>query len=252
MIKKLSFLQPGVGNNAFSFSRKPDRKPLQITPLRQGSLDELRVGKHIAFQDFNGDEWVECVGLESAILCLDFPIPIYVFDNHNYVFYAWAEARKNAKCKMKNEKGADYWSWSDRMTLIHMDEHFDAAVPLNVQVDLNDLNDVWRYTNEVLQIATYIKPALELGIFSGCLNFVESRHFEHLAPVSGDVVMNIDLDVFCDEMNHISWKQKIDVLRYYLPQMKLMTVATSPFFIDQENAILILHRLILELFGDVL
>lgn len=256
-----AFLKPGIGNNAFSFQKKADRNPLQITPLRIGKVEELVMGKQVAFQDFDGEDWLECVGLESAILCLDYPIPLYIFDNHNHVFYAWAEALKMGWF----EKGA---------TLVHMDEHFDAGEPVippnpqpltrgadqlhNWQIVLDDLENVWNYTNEVLQIATYIKPALKLGMFSECVNYVESTHFEMdgSSPRQGGQgvalgsqnVINLDIDVFHEDMSHISWKEKMDVLKYYLPQTKLITIATSPYFIDQKKAIELVKKVVAELF----
>lgn len=265
------FLEVGVGNNSFSLPKKADRNRLEITPLKVGSLDDLKLGKHVAFQDFEGDRWLECVGLESAILSLDYRIPVYVFDNHNHVFYAWAEALKMG------------W-FQQGATLVHMDEHFDAAeallppdpltpfllrlLPLpagsegqvqgGTKTPEQSLEEIWRYTNEVLQIATYIKPALKLGVFSECIDYVESQHFEapvrtrHGAFVHGAhakaVVINLDIDVFHPDMSHISWQQKIDVLKYYLPQTKLITIATSPYFIDQQKAIDLVHQVVNQLF----
>jgi len=243
------FLEVGQGNNAFSLPKKADRKPLEITSLKIGSLNDLKVGQHVAFQDFEGEHWLECVGLESAILCLDYPIPIYVFDNHNHVFYAWAEALKMDWF----QKGA---------TLVHMDEHFDDAPPPTPSPlagehplqRLDNLEDVWRYTNEVLQIATYIKPAMQTGIFKDCLNYVESKDFEarrdalQCVSIDDNVVINLDIDVFHPDMSHISWRQKIDVLKHYLPQTRLITIATSPHFIDQEKAIELVKKVVGELF----
>lgn len=229
------FLEIGQGNNAFSLPNKADRNRLEITPLKLGSLDDLRVGNHVAFQDFEGDEWLECRGLESGILCLDYGVPIYVFDNHNHVFYAWVEAMKMDWF----HKGAK---------LVHMDEHFDASEAPHSVVHLENLEDVWRYTNRVLQIATYIRPALQLGIFKQCKNYVESKDFEILNEDNNEVVLNLDIDVFHEDMSHISWKQKIGVLRHYLPRTRFITIATSPYFIDQQKAIGLVKDVVDELF----
>jgi hypothetical protein len=242
------FLDPGVGNNGFSMDVKGARDSLWITPMKIGSLEDLKMGKRVVFQDFEPSyapeggasevryEWVESVGLQYSILCLDYDVPVYVVDNHNCVFYCWAE---NAKCKIKKEK----------MTLVHMDAHFDDKSPPNFDVDLHDLEDVFRYTNEVLQIATYIQPAVELGLFSEVVHMVESRHFENPPDILGDVVLNIDLDVFCDEMSHVSYHQKVSVMKKYLPQTKLITFATSPSFIGQKKAIEVCRRVVKNLFG---
>jgi hypothetical protein len=230
-------LHAGSGNNAFSLDRKSERDDLKVTPLRSGYIEDLKIGEHVAFQDFDGEEWLECSGLEYSVLSLQSGIPIYVFDNHNHAFYGWAEGMKSDAFK----KGA---------TLVHLDAHFDDTQPVHVDVDLNDLEDVWKYTNETLQIASFIKPALELGTFSNVLNYVESSNFTQLPDLKPDqeVILDIDLDVFCDEMSHVSWSEKLNVIRHFLPNTKLVTMATSPFFIDQQRAIDIAKRLLDEVF----
>lgn len=231
-------LEPGVGNNAFSIDRKPDRSPLKVTPLVDGQIEDAKLGTEVAFQDFDGERWMECVGLEAAIRCTEFSIPFYLFDNHNQAFYGWAEGMKNGYIKA----GA---------TLVHLDAHYDDREPPNVEVDLNDLKDVHRYTNEVLQIATFIRPALQLGMFRSVRNFVESREFEVPLEFGPDeeVVLDIDLDLFCEEMSHVDYSQKIQVIKDCLPHTKLITMATSPFFIDQGKAIDMARRIV-ELIQD--
>ncbi|MDF2379516.1 MAG: UPF0489 family protein [Candidatus Gracilibacteria bacterium] len=226
-------LDKGIGNNSFSLDRKPQRSPLRITPLMKGSFGDLQVSDQITFHDFDEDKWVECSGLEKALLCLDYEIPIYVFDNHNHAFYGWCEGLMAGWF----QKGA---------TLVHVDAHYDDAVPPNIEVNIDDLKDVFRYTNEVLQIATFINPALELGIFDEVRNYVESKEFGVASLELGEqkqIVLDIDLDVFCTEMSHVEFEQKMEVIRKYLPQTKLITMATSPFFIDQEKAIRMAKRI---------
>jgi hypothetical protein len=235
--KKTVFLDPGIANNAFSNTRKRDRNPLEISPLKIAAFEELTVGKHVAFQDFDGDDWMECKGLESALLSFESGIPVYIFDNHNHAFYAWCEGLKASVF----QSGAQ---------LVHLDAHFDDSVPENTNVNLDDLQSVWGYTNKTLQIASFIKPALDLGIFSKVLNYVESRDFTALPDLSNEqeIVLDIDLDVFCDEMSHVTWSEKVNVIKHFLPNTKLVTMATSPFFIDQQRAIDIAKRLMKDVF----
>ncbi len=231
------YLDSGVGNNAFSLERKPERERLMLTRLEIGLIGDLQCSSETSFQDYDSDVWMQCGGLEKAILSFEADMPIYVFDNHNHAFYGWIEALH-----------AGVFSRGAR--LVHMDAHFDDAEPEHVKVDLNDIEDVWKYTNETLQIASFIKPALELDVFDQVVNYVESADFTELPEIGADqeIILDIDLDVFCDEMSHVSWKQKLDVITHYLPQTKLITMATSPFFIDQQRAIDIAKRLMDELF----
>jgi len=228
-------LEEGIGNNAFSLEKKKGRSKLIITPLKIGGIDDLKVGKEIVFQDYDSEQWVECVGLESSILCLDYDFPIYIFDNHNHAFYAWCEAMK--------------MNWVEKgSTLIHMDEHYDDQEPSNYRVDIDELADVWRYTNEELQIATYIMPAIKKGLLRDCLNYVESREFGVRSSEFEDCVVNLDIDIFHQDMSHISWFEKMTVLKKYLSKTKLMTIATSPHFMDQKVAISQIKKIIDEFF----
>lgn len=233
------FLKPGEGNNGFSLDRKGERQDLRVTPLAVGSFAELELSDVPALQDFDEDTWVECPGLKSALLSFEYGVPIYFFDNHNHAFYGWCEALK-----------AGWISPGD--SLVHIDAHFDDADPPHMDVDIGDLQSVWDYTQHALQIATFIKPALKMGIFSDLVNLVETPDFEHFEMPKGQIVMDIDLDVFCEEMRHISWQQKVEALKACLPQTALLTVATSPFFIDQEKALAVWSRLCGELFEPIL
>lgn len=230
-------LLPGQGNNAFSLEKMPDRQDLRITPLQKGFIAEAQMGTHVAFQDFDGESWLECTGLQYAVCEMVGNIPVYLFDNHNHAFFGWLEAFHSGSFR----KGA---------SLVHMDAHFDDASPDHYDVDLSDLESVWKYTHETLQIASFITPALHHGVFSQCVNYVESGDFEYLMPLNSktDIVLDLDLDVFCDEMSHVTWSQKIEVLKYYWPQTRCVTMATSPFFIDQQRAIDIAKRLMEEVF----
>jgi hypothetical protein len=50
-------------------------------------------------------------------------------------------------------------------------------------------------------------------------------------------ILNLDLDFFAPEMDFIDEEKKISLIRYLIPQVKCITIATSPFFIDQDLAI---------------
>jgi hypothetical protein len=62
-------------------------------------------------------------------------------------------------------------------------------------------------------------------------------------PFSHDLILNLDLDIFAPELDDIDFELKQSVILGYAARASYITVATSPFFIDQERAIQYLQKL---------
>ncbi len=223
--KSGTFLEGRCGNNAFAYEARGKGPRLFIPAVREGGLGELAMGDEIAFADFDEHDVLrECRGLRE-FLWMDWNgVPMVVFDNHNHAFYFWYEAVERGLL----QRGA---------TLIHFDQHKDMRQPEMGFVG-GDLDAVARYTNEVLNVGNYIVPALEEGLLA------------HVALVTGEAdlektdfleeknkILNIDLDFFAPELDYINFARAKDFLLAHLKTAKLVTVATSPFFIDQELAL---------------
>jgi hypothetical protein len=50
---------------------------------------------------------------------------------------------------------------------------------------------------------------------------------------SKNSILNLDLDIFAPELDHIPSEKKIKVIKNLLKRVKYVTIATSPFFIEQ-------------------
>ena len=50
---------------------------------------------------------------------------------------------------------------------------------------------------------------------------------------SENSVLNLDLDIFAPELDHIPEEKKISIIRNLLQRVKYVTIATSPYFIEQ-------------------
>lgn len=61
------------------------------------------------------------------------------------------------------------------------------------------------------------------------------RYIDYKIPKNS--ILNIDLDFFAPEMDFIGEWKKLQCIRNILPQVQLITIATSPYFIDQARAI---------------
>lgn len=159
-------------------------------------------------------------------------IPVVVFDNHNHALYFWYEAQKQGIIDVKN-------------TLVHIDEHSDLWGNEN-DLDKTDLGSVFQFTNYQCNVGNYIQPAIRSGIIERVLRIEDTVGMEKYASYSVEsdesMILNLDLDFFAPELDYIPFEDKKRIILHFARQAKLITVATSPFFIDQNRAIEMLGK----------
>lgn len=224
---KTPFLITGnFGNNAFSFAKRPNPS-IYVPSLIKGTLDDARVGEHTVFEDFDeNDKLQPCVGLKNLLEFNWRGVPAILVDNHNHAFYFW------------------YRSGLKNATLIHIDQHKDMRVPPEPFMG-KTLQDAFKYTNEVLNVGDYIVPAREAGIV-GEIQFVtsESSLDDEQFFDTKNKILNIDLDFFAPELDYIDFEKAKRFIQRQAANASLITIATSPFFIDQEMALDVLKNLL--------
>ena len=163
------------------------------------------------------------------------------------------------KKKEKEQKSEDY----------NKDSTLFSSLPLY----LFPLNEVENYANSVLTIADFIVPALATGMLSEALmvtgedrngagTFIwennvllrkkekeqksedykkNSTLFNSLAlSLAPSVIVDLDLDYFSQGFDE---EKTLATTRYWLAKADIVTVATSPLFIDQEKALAMLKNL---------
>ncbi|MDU5020876.1 MAG: hypothetical protein E6269_10030, partial [Clostridiales bacterium] len=96
-------------------------------------------------------------------------------------------------------------------------------------------------TNYVLNVGNFIKPALYHNIFSDAIIIDSTYGFE--MDIDGEIVLDIDLDIFSKDMEYMSYDLRINKIREYINRANVITIASSPFFIDQGDAIKVLKEL---------
>ena len=78
-------------------------------------------------------------------------------------------------------------------------------------------------------------PAIRDGLI-GKITRIENEYqldeYMGYSP-SENSILNLDLDFFSPEMDFISEKKKLRLIRNLLRKVKCITIATSPYFIDQ-------------------
>lgn len=248
--KQTRFLTEPIGNNAFDYDIRCESHPeptIRIAPLievpnHQSALKKLRKGLTPSFEIAEEREIKSFLGLENF---LKFPnpqnpkTPIFIFDNHNHAFYFW------------------HWYWISKehqqpLTLIHIDQHKDSRIPAELLSleDAKDLNKVYEYTNEILNVGNFIPPAFKTGLINQVFiidsSTTTSNPFGHQSdfdPEKTPFILDIDLDFFAPEMDYIQNAEKYLLIKNLLAKAKIITIATSPYFLKQELAFEILHEI---------
>ena len=221
------YIEKPIGNNVFSYEHRSNKK-IYVPKLIEGSLDDVVVGDKVVFNEIDENIEIKAKGLKNMVKYSIEDKEVYIFDNHNHALYFWIKSLKfnkfNKGCK-----------------LVHIDQHKDMREPENYNVDMNDIDDVFRYTNDVLNVGNFIQPALKHNIFSEVIIIDNSYGFN--LDIQGEFVLDIDLDIFSKDMEYISYDLRINRIKELIKRAKVITIASSPFFIDQEYAIKVLKEL---------
>jgi hypothetical protein len=261
-----------VSNNAFNLEKRTHKK-LYVPQLKAGSVEDVRIGREIVFEDFD-DEGKEhsCIGLEAFIKTKMGGVPAYVFDNHNHAFAFWCLEKQEGNLR-------------DGALLVHIDQHKDTRIPESFlsKTEAQNPEKVFAYTNTVLNVGNFIPAAQHIGLVREII-FLDSQYsLEEIrrrlgdgqiadagmknpaagAPNAADapnhiptavsrqiplqspqnLILDIDLDFFAPESDYIGNDLKLDVIKKLIPQASVITFATSPYFIDQKRAIGWLRRI---------
>ena len=208
-----------------------------------------------------------CVWLSCFVACdwknpdkKDQITPIYIFDNHNHAFFFWIYSIAG-------------WDISSPFNVIHVDEHSDMREseiefekfildviwaddkwiatnfiseikkPWDVQKMLLDIT--YAYTNEVLNVWNYIRPAQKFNIIKELVPVQSETHLDYIENkmknLSWSIVLNLDMDFFSKWMEYIPYSKKIEKIRYLASKADVITISTSPYFMDQDEAIRIIY-----------
>ena len=254
MYSKPFYITQKIGNNAFSFEQR-ENKQLYVPSLKKiSNLDEIKLvspflekgvpekrgggilkDDKVAFEDFNiyDDKKLDtCYGLENFYEFDWEGKKVYLFDNHNHAYFFWYLAR-------------DKWYIKDAAKLYHIDEHSDMRDVDNylVKPESLDLEKIFQATNfSDINVWNYILPAQKEGIIWEIVQIRNEDNLKeyqdtHMQMQETNVVLNLDLDFFQPDLDFIDYELKKQVTLDAAIKADVITVATSPFFIEQGLAI---------------
>ena len=223
------YIDKPVGNNIFSYEERENKK-IYVPKLERGTAEDVVEGEETVFNEIDeeGNE-VKAIGIKNMVeYDTEDGKKVYIFDNHNHSFYFWMRSLKEGL-------------FTQGCILVHIDQHKDTRVPPDYDVNIDDLDDVFRYTNEVLNVGSFIKPAMEHKVFSDLI--IMDSTYSLKEKVEGEYVLDIDLDMFSTDMDYIPFRDRFDRTQELIKGAKVITIASSPYFIEQDKAIRVLKEL---------
>lgn len=233
LYKDSSTLEWIIGNNALSYSERENllgKAPtLAIPSLKRWNLGDVAIGDQIVFEEVENGILKSCRWLKHFVRLKDSPIPTTIFDNHNHALYFWIEAIHEGRLK----------PWFE---LIHIDEHSDLwpnEHSLDTKKALSDKNYAWEFTNYSCNVGNYIEPAMWSWLISTMIRIENEYQVDANMDYTPrrNCVLNIDLDFFAPEMDFIDERKKIQLIQNLLKHVQCITIATSPYFIEQNRAL---------------
>ncbi len=238
MYSKSFYIEGNVWNNALSFSKRIDPKLFVPEFKKIENYNQIKLleknPERITFQDFWFDGKLQtCYGLENFYEINWGNKKIYLFDNHNHAYYFWYLARSK-------------WIVWDGAVLYHVDEHADYRDPWNylLKPDSQDLEKVCKYVNfSDINVWNYIIPAEKEGLVSKTIQIRNTQNLEdyfkktYLLEKKEGIILNLDLDFFQPDLDFIDYDLKKKVVLDIAKKADVITVASSPFFIEQEWAL---------------
>ncbi len=195
-------------------------------------------------------------------------VPTYIFDAHNHAFFGWCEALHDSNMQL----GA---------TLLHFDQHDDNCYPANLDVDISNLESVYNYTQN-LQIYDFIGPALINNVIQKFIWIKPGADKKEEFVMSNDVyvpytaigpdskflqrilsntppeklIVDFDVDFFnnhfsytpalenrCEKSMNKLVRSDLETIARSITFAGVVTIATSPGFIQQDLAIKLIKKL---------
>jgi len=238
--KEIQILSENTGNNAFGWEKRKEfynKSPsLFIPSLIEWSLDDVMIGDEIVFEEAQDGQIISCKGLKHFVRTEKTLFPeMVIFDNHNHALFFWTDAISR-------------WMIEPGFEVIHIDEHsdlWDNSNMLNGEQAIKDIEYAWKFTNFSCNVGNYILPAIECGLVKNIIRieneFQMDAYMNYTPPENS--VLNLDLDIFSDELEHIPEEKKMKCIKNLLKHVTFVTIATSPYFIDQWKALKKLQKI---------
>jgi hypothetical protein len=251
MYKIWTYITDPVWNNEFSYQERIalwSVGKIFVPSLITWSLDDLEEWSEIVFEEALNWKLISCTWLKHFVQLEYEWIPIYIVDNHNHALTFWIQKQKTPLIKWSHTESRKAGGETKKdVTLIHIDQHSDSK-PNSEKLDGDRENFVYTKTN----VGNFITGAVNSWIVNKVIQVRTDYTLQQLQTLNFElwtIIVDIDVDFRTCLSNRRVDKEitpeDIQIIRSLIKKAKLVTIATSPYFIDQKKAIGIIKKILL-------
>jgi len=251
-------LSKPLGNNIFSYSQREslwsDCSLVISNTIEISSLDQVQLGDFVVFEEIDhldklcSNTWLAHTYIltpehkrRAEITSLRKSSAIIITDNHNHIL----------------PHRLEFISQSDipKAQLIHIDQHSDLWPNSNTLNTSQIHKPQYRrnFAHLECNIGNFITPCVDSWLITHMTQVRTEYTLNELAnhPTSSEfiswnqtTILDIDLDFRAPEMWITNIERSMSQVRSLMDHADLITIASSPYFIDQKLALDLLHQLL--------
>ena len=220
---KMPRITENIWNNQFCFNQVENPK-IWVADMIEWVAKDLEIWENTVFREMKNWNISEYKWLKNFIHIKNSNQSIYIFDNHNHALNYRIEEYK-------------LWNISLWFNLIHIDQHTDMNSS-EFELDLENPNfDVYNVWN-------FIKPAIKSWLIRNVEQINTEYKLLNYETEKNDLILDIDLDFRAPEMSIEKYPETIKKAKNLISKSRVVTIATSPYFLNQRFAIKICDELV--------
>lgn len=235
-------------NNEFSHAERLalwSKWEIYVPSLIKGTTKDLEIWTEITFEEVSNNKLISCYGLKNFVQTDYEWIPIYIFDNHNHaLFFRYRHMQA-------------YWDAKDLkpFKVLHVDQHSDIKPnPNSFDIQHTSPSEVFGFTNYACNVWNFLTSAKDSWLIQETIQ-IRSETALHSIPKMNKVksdfsgldyqnynyILDIDIDFRIDKKDI---ENDIKIIKNLIKNVSIVTIATSPYFIDQNRAIEIIKEIL--------
>lgn len=220
-------------NNIFCFD-EIDNPIIHIPNLIQWNVSDIQAGSNIVFHEKNKDSIQYYTGLKNFVEITQWEQKIYIIDNHNHALYFWYK---------------EFFAWNIEKgaNLLHIDQHTDMnSIHLKSKFFEKELSldDIFEITNYHCNVWNFISPAIQLWLVKNIQQINTEYSLLNIDSTKEIDILDIDLDFWHPNMSIEKHNKTVKTVKDLISKSRVVTIATSPYFLDQKFAFEIISQIL--------